>query len=152
MTRVIIESPLAGNFVRNIRYARLCMFDCLERGEAPYASHLLYPQVYNDRHPGQREAGIAAGLAWSAVAEVAAIYLDLGLSDGMKRGIERHRQNGLFISERRLPERLMRDLDAPTWSTEWVTRDRRQEMKSLVSALTNDEGEEEKESEHGQNC
>ena len=41
MKRVIIESPYSGDIPRNLLYARLCVFDCLQRGEAPYASHLF---------------------------------------------------------------------------------------------------------------
>lgn len=44
MRLVIIESPFAGDVVRNLRYLRACMRDCLRRGEAPYASHALYTQ------------------------------------------------------------------------------------------------------------
>ncbi len=46
MRRVVIESPYAGDVERNLRYLRLAMADCLERGEAPYASHALYPAQY----------------------------------------------------------------------------------------------------------
>ena len=42
---VIVESPYAGDVERNERYARACIRDCLLRGEAPFASHLLYTQA-----------------------------------------------------------------------------------------------------------
>ena len=41
---VIIESPFAGDVDKNIEYARKCVRDSLNRGEAPSASHLLYTQ------------------------------------------------------------------------------------------------------------
>ena len=41
MQRVIIESPYAGEIDKNTAYARRCMRDSLDRGEAPFASHLL---------------------------------------------------------------------------------------------------------------
>jgi len=44
MTRVIIESPYAGDIEVNLKYAKLCILDSLKRGEAPLASHLLYTQ------------------------------------------------------------------------------------------------------------
>ena len=44
MELVVLESPFAGNVEMNIHYARACMADCLARGEAPFASHLLYTQ------------------------------------------------------------------------------------------------------------
>ena len=46
---VIIESPFKGNTpaeeAENIAYAKEVMRDSLYRGEAPFASHLLYPQM-----------------------------------------------------------------------------------------------------------
>lgn len=44
MKLVIVESPYAGDVKTNVAYARAAIRDCLMRGEAPYASHLLYTQ------------------------------------------------------------------------------------------------------------
>lgn len=90
MKRVVIESPLAGDVPRNKAYARACMRDSLSRGEAPYASHLLFDQsgILDDLVPAEREQGIAAGFAWGETAHLRAVYVDLGLSGGMKRGLE----------------------------------------------------------------
>lgn len=101
---VIIESPYAGNIEKNIRYARDAMADSIRRGEAPYASHLLYTQdgVLRDDIPEERREGIKAGLAFSAVAEKAVFYTDLGTSSGIKEGLKRHRKNGLKIERRTL--------------------------------------------------
>lgn len=46
--RVVIESPLKGDYERNTAYARLALRDSLKRGEIPFASHLLYPQTLDD--------------------------------------------------------------------------------------------------------
>ena len=89
MRRVILESPYAGDVERNIAYARRAMLDSLQRGEAPMASHLLFPQVLDDNDPDQRHLGIEAGLAWGPVADATVIYADLGISRGMQIGIER---------------------------------------------------------------
>lgn len=91
MKRVIIESPYAGDTERNVRYARACVRDSVLRGEAPIASHLLFTQqgILNDDILAERSAGIAAGHAWMSRADLCAVYTDLGLSEGMKRGIER---------------------------------------------------------------
>jgi hypothetical protein len=90
MRRVILESPYAGNVIRNTRYARDAMRDSLKRGEAPIASHLLYtqPGILRDDEPGEREKGITAGLSWGAAAEATVVYTDFGISPGMTRGIE----------------------------------------------------------------
>jgi len=91
MKRVLIESPYAGDVENNIAYARKCMRDSLDRGEAPFASHLLYTQhgILDDYDPRERKLGIEAGLIWGACASLTAVYIDLGISDGMKLGIKR---------------------------------------------------------------
>lgn len=56
MRLVIVESPFAGDVEENIKYARAAVRDCLMRGEAPIASHLLYTQegILNDDIPEER--------------------------------------------------------------------------------------------------
>lgn len=49
MRRVVLESPFAGDVERNVRYAKACIRDCLSRGEAPIASHLLFTQPGDPR-------------------------------------------------------------------------------------------------------
>jgi len=117
MKRVIIESPLAApspeGIARNVRYARLCMLDCLSRGEAPFASHLLYTQVWNDLNEELRAKGIAAGHAWYGGADACVIYTDFGESEGMAIGIEAaiHSPGALAIERRTLPDELMAMVD-----------------------------------------
>ena len=86
MTRVILESPYAGDVDRNVKYARMCVRDSLQRGEAPIASHLLYTQdgILKDDVPEERIWGIDAGLAWKPVAEKHVFYTDYGMSRGME--------------------------------------------------------------------
>lgn len=109
MRRVILESPYAApdsaGIQRNLDYARACLRDCIERGEAPIASHLLYtqPGVLRDEEPRERLWGIEAGLVWGEVAEAAVFYVDLGWSQGMLQARERHRDLGTLIEERGLP-------------------------------------------------
>lgn len=89
MILVIIESPYAGDTVRNIAYARACVRDSVLRGEAPIASHLLYtqPGVLDDNNKDERQLGIDAGLAWRRVAEKTVVYEDYGITNGMLYGI-----------------------------------------------------------------
>lgn len=105
MRLVIVESPFAGNIVRNLAYARAAMRDCLFRGEAPFASHALYtqPGVLNDSAPSERRLGIDAGLAWGVKAEATVVYTDLGISGGMKEGIAAAERIGRVIEYRSLP-------------------------------------------------
>lgn len=92
MIRVIIESPLRADtpegYERNRQYARACMRDSFELGEAPFASHLLYdqPGILDDTKLEERELGIRAGLAWAEIATTRVFYTDLGISPGMVRG------------------------------------------------------------------
>jgi len=105
MRRVILESPFAGDVARNVRYGRLCVHDCLMRGEAPLASHLLYtqPEVLDDGVLEQRKLGIAAGLSWVEVAEASVVYTDLGISKGMEAGIAVAKNAGVVVEFRTLP-------------------------------------------------
>ncbi len=105
MRLVIIESPYAGDVERNERYARAAMADCLRRGEAPYASHLLYTQagVLDDTKPEERRLGIEAGLQWGKKADATVVYMDLGISDGMMQGIQRAEREGRPVEARRVP-------------------------------------------------
>jgi hypothetical protein len=110
MRRVIIESPFAGkpgrwhwwHRWRNRAYARRCLKDCLARGEAPFASHLLYPQVLQDGRADERALGIAAGLAWGEVAEATVVYADREISAGMRQGIAAAKAAGRAIEYRSL--------------------------------------------------
>ena len=92
---VIVESPYAGDIARNKAYARACLEDSLKRGEAPFASHLLYTQVLKDFIPEERKMGIEAGFRFRDVANLTAIYVDLGISEGMARGVEDAKAKGL---------------------------------------------------------
>lgn len=104
MELVIVESPFAGDVERNQNYARSAMKDCLLKGEAPYASHLLYTQdgVLDDKDLDQRKLGIEAGLCWGKMASKTVVYTDLGISSGMKQGIERALTEGRIVEYRSL--------------------------------------------------
>ena len=86
--RVIVESPFAGGFA-NVKYSRECIRDCLDRGESPFASHLLYTQkgVLDDKIPEERRRGIEAANGWLEVADYVAVYMDLGVTHGMLVGV-----------------------------------------------------------------
>lgn len=101
---VILESPFAGDEEANIEYARKCVRDSLERGEAPIASHLLYtqPGILDDHDPVERSWGIDAGLAWRRVAEGSVVYTDRGISKGMEYGIAAAEAAGKPIEYRTL--------------------------------------------------
>lgn len=105
---VVIESPYRGPeaaaTAERVAYARWAMQDCLQRGEFPLASHLLYtqPGILEDGVPEQRELGIRAGLEWARWADRTVVYLDMGVSDGMRRGISDAELSGRPLVFRRL--------------------------------------------------
>lgn len=113
MPMVIVESPYKGHGWwplsvfrrwRNVRYARACIADCLGRNEAPFASHLLYtqPGVLRDWLPAERMRGILAGLELAKRADKTVLYADLGISDGMRMGLEAAQAAGRPVETRRL--------------------------------------------------
>jgi hypothetical protein len=76
---------------RNTRYVRVCMrYAFLKLGVLPFASHALYTLdgILLDYEPFERMLGIAAGLAIGKCAERSLIFMDFGISEGMKLGIE----------------------------------------------------------------
>jgi hypothetical protein len=105
MRLVVVESPYAGDIEGNVAYARDCLNDCLKRGEAPIASHLLFtqPGVLRDGVPEERKLGIEAGLAWHRVADCVVFYTDMGWSNGMRSALSRATAAGVKIELRSLP-------------------------------------------------
>jgi hypothetical protein len=101
---LILESPYAGNVEENVAYARAAVRDSLLRGESPIASHLLYtqPGILEDSVPDERQLGVEAGLAWRFVVEASVIYQDLGITPGMRRGIEAAETAGVPVEYRNL--------------------------------------------------
>lgn len=105
---VLVESPYRGDNHKetelNIEYARKCMKDCFDRGEFPFASHLLYTQkeILDDTNPDERKLGIEAGLSWGECADTTVVYVDFGITEGMKQGIQRARECGRDVEMRSL--------------------------------------------------
>lgn len=108
MRLVVVESPYAGGIDResNVAYARAAVRDCVLRGEAPIASHILLTQegILDDSKSDERELGIAAGIAWIEMADASVVYTDLGISPGMKRGIAAAARANVSVEYRSLPE------------------------------------------------
>lgn len=101
MDLVIIESPYAPTehktTEQNVEYARACMKDSLLRGEAPYASHLLYTQegVLDDTVPTERALGIRAGFEFKKLDIKTVFYLDYGMSKGMALALAKCKKENL---------------------------------------------------------
>tara|TARA_R110000765_G_scaffold26802_1_gene65500 strand:+ start:81 stop:437 length:357 start_codon:yes stop_codon:yes gene_type:complete len=117
--RVIIESPYAGDLVNNVSYARGCLWDSLSRQESPFASHLLYTQVLNDKIPEQREMGLRLALSWYNTADLCAVYTDLGISSGMEHGIAYAYSIGLTVEKRSIKDASQTSFGPSFSFTKW---------------------------------
>lgn len=101
---VLIESPYAGDIIKNIQYGQACLRDSLLRGESPFASHLLYTQnnVLDDNDKEERQLGMQAGWKFIHLADLIAVYQDFGISDGMRDGISIAKNLGKMITYRNI--------------------------------------------------
>ena len=108
MLLVVIESPWGATDKaiqkRNKTYAISAMLDSLHRGEAPYASHLLFthPGLLDDDDEDERNLGLRAGWAWGEKGDFVAVYADFGISLGMRFGIEYAVKRGQRVEYRYL--------------------------------------------------
>jgi len=99
MKITMIESPFRGrgdseimrtaDAAANRAYAYRALHHSLQIGEAPFASHILYPLVLNDNIPEQRTLGMRAGFEFLKCMEQYAFYTDRGWSDGMIDALEK---------------------------------------------------------------
>lgn len=102
---IIIESPYAGDkeaILKNENYARAAALSCLEKGEIPFASHILYTQkgILDDTKPAQRRLGIEAGLLFGTICNKSVMFSDLGMTEGMIEGIEKAKKLGREVEIR----------------------------------------------------
>lgn len=112
---VLVESPYWHSnpleVIKNVDYLKLCILDCLKRGEFPYASHLFFTQVLDDNNQDERQLGIDAWLAWGAKADKTVIYTDRGISRWMEYGLEHAKKLGRKIEYRTLDKESLSTLN-----------------------------------------
>lgn len=88
MKRIFICSPYGGDPANQERAREYCR-EALSAGHAPFAPHLLYPQMLDDANPVQRAVGLEAGLLFLATCDEMWAYPGLeGLTSGMRREVE----------------------------------------------------------------
>lgn len=108
MKKVIMESRFSAanveGLVRNKKFTLACMRDCFMRGEAPYASHVIYAQTHilDDFVAHERAIGMHAGFLWGDLGELTIVYVDLGISTGMQMGIDHAIKMGRPVEYRTL--------------------------------------------------
>lgn len=99
----IIESPYAGELVRNRLYLARAIRHSVALGEVPFASHGFFTWVFDDRDPASRKLGIQLGYYFWPHAERVVFYVDYGMSDGMeaaRRRLENYFPNMKTVSRR----------------------------------------------------
>ena len=113
MRLVIVESPFRATQERTTEQHRLylnhALRDCVLRGEAPFASHLLCDALKDD-DPVERALGIKCGWAWAEKADAVVVYSDLGVSPGMRESIDRYQKMGLPIERRKLDWAVVKEI------------------------------------------
>ena len=118
--KVIIESPYKGfDMQDNINYARRCMLHSLQKGEAPFLSHLLYTQVLDDDIPEERKMGLTLAQVWYDAADLCAVYTDRGISIGMEEGINHALSLGLTVEERSIGHDKSKKGSARSYTPRW---------------------------------
>ncbi len=108
MKMVIIESRFSANNIKDLvlnrKFTLACMRDCFMRGEAPYASHVIYAHTHilDDFIASERALGMHAGFLWGDFGSLTVVYQDLGISEGMRMGIEHAEKIGREVEYRTL--------------------------------------------------
>ncbi len=92
MTPVILETPYRGDgsaeaIAKNKAYLNKCILDCLRRGETPYASHQMLTEALDDAVAEERKKGMGAGFAMHPAIPRSRVYIDEGVSSGMRDGV-----------------------------------------------------------------
>lgn len=107
MRRVFICSPYSGDVEANVAIAQRMMRLALEMGYAPFAPHLLYPQVLDDAKPAERDCGLLAGKCWLAGCDEVWYWADAPVSAGMEAELRLARALGIKIvavNDARMPQ------------------------------------------------
>lgn len=85
---VFICSPYAGDIKRNTENARQYMKYAVEKGAAPFAPHLLYPLILDEKDPAQRRLGLSLGLVWLTMCDELWVFGE-HISAGMQMEIDK---------------------------------------------------------------
>jgi len=130
-TCVFVESPYSGDIDRNVRYLKLCKYDCWARNEMPCASHDDMTQhpakvdfYVSDYEPEwdvyTRDEAINGAHALRALCAKTIFYVDLGESRGMKAGMEYCKKHNIPYEVRKLNYDNVLSLKADLISREFI--------------------------------
>lgn len=87
---VFICSPYAGDISKNTQNARQFMKYAVQKGVVPFAPHLLYPLILNEKDPNQRKLGLSFGLIWLTMCDEMWVFGE-NISAGMQTEIDKAR-------------------------------------------------------------
>lgn len=121
---VFLESPYSGDIDRNLRYLKLCEYDCWNRYEFPCSSHsnmtqhVIKKNFYVDDYNPQykifgREEAINGSHCLRVLCSKTIFYIDLGWSDGMKNALKYCEENKLKYEIRKIKYVNILSLGAP---------------------------------------
>ena len=88
------------------------MLDSIDKGEAPFAAHLLYPQILTEETVDDQNVGIKLGLQWGEKAAKTIVYQDLGITSEMNYGIRNAFRHGRPIEYRNIPNAIDHNIDS----------------------------------------
>lgn len=95
--KIYVASKYAGDVSANRRSAvRYCKY-VIENDGMPIASHLLYPQMLDDRDPDQRELGCMFGLALLAICDEVWCFGNVSDSEGVQKEIAEAKRLGKTV-------------------------------------------------------
>lgn len=97
--RAIVESPLAGDTVKNLRYALWCCRYLWEtRGIHAIASHMICPWFMDDSIHSERDDGIDWEWVWEP-SVTHWFFEDLGWSNGMSMALMKCNEIGILTNK-----------------------------------------------------
>lgn len=103
---VILESPYTATSELEAKkyeeYAHIALDDSLYRDEAPFAVHILYKHLLETKVPCTTGRAISAGRAVLAMSNYMAVYVDYGVSEGMRLSISAARTYGIDVKYRKI--------------------------------------------------
>ena len=99
MKRIYVCSRYAGDTAKNVAVAARLYRKVIEAGHAPFAPHLIYTRLLDDRNPSERERGTVSGLTFMAVCNEVWVHTADGASNGMGRELDQAFQLGRPVVE-----------------------------------------------------
>lgn len=71
------------------RYAKRAVKDCLNRGEAPLASHIFFYEFFNNNLiQTERDMGFISQVSWIKDCDMVVVYMDFGITQAMKAALD----------------------------------------------------------------